>query len=57
VAKGLKTGDKVEHSKWGEGEVHAVDTISDGDTVLTIYFSNLGFKKVIERYAPLRKLQ
>ncbi len=55
--KNLIIGDRVEHSKWGEGEVRAVDSLSDGDTALTIYFPQLGLKKVIERYAPLRKLQ
>ncbi|MBS4023760.1 MAG: DNA helicase PcrA [Dethiobacter sp.] len=54
--KDLSPGDKVEHGKWGVGEVRAVDTLTDGDNVLTIYFPQLGFKKVIERYAPLRKI-
>ena len=52
----LVVGDRVEHGKWGEGEVMSVDTLSDGDTVLTILFTNLGLKKVIARYAPLRKV-
>ena len=53
----LFVGDRVEHGKWGEGEVMAVDTLSDGDTVVTILFTNLGLKKVIARYAPLRKVK
>lgn len=55
-AVGLLAGDTVEHGKWGIGEVRAVDQLSDGDTVLTIYFPALGLKKVIARYAPLRKV-
>lgn len=53
----LAAGDRVEHGKWGVGEVKSVDTLSDGDTVLTIYFATLGLKKVIARYAPLRKIE
>ena len=53
----LAVGDRVEHGKWGEGEIKAVDTLSDGDTVLTILFTTLGLKKVIARYAPLRKVK
>ncbi|EEG76375.1 DNA helicase PcrA, partial [Dethiobacter alkaliphilus] len=52
----LAVGDRVEHSKWGAGEVKAVDTLSDGDTVVTIMFTTLGLKKVIAKYAPLRKV-
>ncbi|NLZ39265.1 MAG: DNA helicase PcrA [Firmicutes bacterium] len=56
-AESLAAGDKVEHAKWGVGEVRSVDTLSDGDIVLTIYFPALGIKKVIARYAPLRKIK
>jgi len=52
----LLVGDAVEHGKWGAGEVRAVEPLSDGDTVLTIFFPALGVKKVIARYAPLRKV-
>lgn len=55
--QGLKTGDAVEHAKWGTGKVCAVDILSDGDVVLTVQFASLGIKKVIARYAPLRKLE
>jgi|LSQX01.2.fsa_nt_gb DNA helicase-2/ATP-dependent DNA helicase PcrA len=50
----LAAGDMVEHGKWGIGEIKSVDTLSDGDRVLTIFFPALGLKKVIARYAPLR---
>ena len=53
----LLVGDQVEHAKWGIGEVKGVDTLSDGDCVLTILFPALGMKKVIARYAPLRKVK
>jgi DNA helicase-2/ATP-dependent DNA helicase PcrA len=52
----LVVGDRVEHGKWGMGDVRSVDTLSDGDTVLTIFFQSIGLKKVIARYAPLRKV-
>jgi DNA helicase-2/ATP-dependent DNA helicase PcrA len=55
-AENLRAGDRVEHAKWGIGVVQATDTLSDGDTVLTISFPSIGFKKVIARYAPLRRL-
>lgn len=53
----LAAGDRVEHGKWGIGEIQAVDILSDGDTVLTIDFPAIGLKKVIARYAPLRKVK
>ncbi len=67
-AGNLVAGDKVEHGKWGVGVVQAVDkwgvgvvqavdNLSDGDTALTIHFPALGLKKLIARYAPLRKVE
>ncbi|MBT9142183.1 MAG: ATP-dependent DNA helicase PcrA [Dehalococcoidia bacterium] len=56
-AGNLVAGDKVEHGKWGVGIVQAVDNLSDGDMVLTIHFPALGLKKLIARYAPLRKVE
>ncbi|HHU30752.1 MAG: DNA helicase PcrA [Bacillota bacterium] len=53
----VETGDRVEHARWGVGEVRSVDSLSDGDRVLTIFFPSLGLKKVIARYAPLRKIK
>lgn len=55
-AAALLVGDAVVHGKWGAGEVRAVEQLSDGDTALTIFFPSLGLKKVIARYAPLRKV-
>lgn len=49
-------GDTVEHGKWGRGTVISVDVLSDGDIVLTISFPAVGVKKVMARYAPLRKI-
>jgi DNA helicase-2/ATP-dependent DNA helicase PcrA len=57
AGESMVVGDHVEHGKWGTGEVRAVDVLSDGDTVLTIHFPDLGLKKVIARYAPLRKVK
>ncbi|MBS4006805.1 MAG: DNA helicase PcrA [Clostridium sp.] len=56
-AGNLVAGDRVEHGKWGVGVVQAVDCLSDGDTALTIHFPALGLKKLIARYAPLRKVE
>ena len=53
----VEAGDRVEHARWGVGEVRSVDSLSDGDRVLTIFFPSLGLKKVIARYAPLRKIK
>jgi len=55
-AADIRTGDRVEHAKWGTGNVQAVEVLSDGDIVLTINFPSIGLKKVISRYAPLHKL-
>ena len=47
-------GDTVLHEKWGEGVVLTVSGAGDG-TEATIAFSEVGEKRVLLAYAPLRK--
>ncbi len=48
-------GDTVVHEKWGEGVVLAV-TGTEADAEATISFSEVGEKRVLLGYAPLRKM-
>ncbi|ADG81715.1 DNA helicase PcrA [Thermincola potens] len=48
-------GDKVQHSKWGVGVVVAVNGKGE-DAELSIAFPDLGIKKLMVRYAPLKKV-
>ncbi len=47
-------GDTVLHDRWGEGVVLSVSGAGDG-TEATISFSDVGEKRVLLAYAPLRK--
>jgi len=47
-------GDTVVHDKWGEGVVLTVSGAGDG-TEATIAFGDVGEKRVLLAYAPLRK--
>ena len=49
-------GDTVIHEKWGEGVVLAVSGSGDG-TEASITFSDVGDKRVLLAYAPLRKAE
>ncbi|MGA9587891.1 MAG: UvrD-helicase domain-containing protein [Terracidiphilus sp.] len=54
-AAGLKKGQRVRHSKYGEGQV--VMREGDGDEAkLTVLFSRHGMKKLMEKFANLEKL-
>jgi DNA helicase-2/ATP-dependent DNA helicase PcrA len=54
-AAGLKKGQRVRHSKYGEGTI--VLREGDGeDAKLTVLFSRHGMKKLIEKFANLQKL-
>ena len=53
-APAITTGDTVLHEKWGEGVVLTVSGSGDG-TEATIAFSEVGEKRVLLAYAPLRK--
>jgi DNA helicase-2/ATP-dependent DNA helicase PcrA len=54
-ASGLKKGQRVMHSKYGEGTVLLRE--GDGeDAKLTVLFARHGMKKLMEKFANLRKL-
>jgi DNA helicase-2/ATP-dependent DNA helicase PcrA len=54
-AAGLKKGQRVRHSKYGEGQI--VMREGDGDDAkLTVLFSRHGMKKLMEKFANLEKL-
>jgi len=48
-------GDKVEHNKWGEGVVVSVKGSGD-DAEVSVAFPDQGIKKLISRYAPIKKV-
>ena len=54
-AAGLKKGERVRHSKYGEGTVLMRE--GDGeDTKLTVLFPRHGMKKLVEKFANLQKI-
>lgn len=50
-----KIGDKVMHSKWGEGMIVQVKESSDGNE-LVVAFDKKGLKKLNQDYAPITKV-
>lgn len=50
-----RPGDKVEHVKWGKGTIVARQG-SGEEVQLSIVFSTVGLKKVMQKYAPLKKI-
>ena len=48
-------GDKVQHAKWGIGTVVSISG-SGEETQLQIAFPNEGIKKLMQKYAPLKKV-
>ncbi len=54
-ATGLKKGDRVRHSKYGEGSILMRE--GDGeDAKLTVMFTRHGMKKLMEKFANLEKI-
>lgn len=52
---GFRLGDKVFHSKFGEGVIVQIE--GEGkDLLLSIAFPNSGIKKLLAMYAPIKKL-
>lgn len=51
----LKPGDRVKHSKWGEGIVTDVDGM-DEDAEVSVSFPGVGVKHLILKYAPIVKI-
>jgi DNA helicase-2/ATP-dependent DNA helicase PcrA len=54
-AIGIDAGDTVIHDRWGEGVVLTVSGMGD-DAEATITFSDVGEKRVLLAYAPLKKV-
>ncbi len=51
----LKKGQRVRHSKYGEGTILMRE--GDGeDAKLTVLFSRVGMKKLIEKFANLQRI-
>jgi DNA helicase-2/ATP-dependent DNA helicase PcrA len=52
---GLKKGERVRHSKYGEGTILMRE--GDGeDAKLTVMFPRHGMKKLMEKFANLQKI-
>jgi DNA helicase-2/ATP-dependent DNA helicase PcrA len=54
-ATGLKKGDRVRHSKYGEGSVLMREGEGE-DAKLTVMFTRHGMKKLMEKFANLEKI-
>jgi DNA helicase-2/ATP-dependent DNA helicase PcrA len=54
-ATGLRKGDRVRHSKYGEGSVLMRDGEGE-DAKVTVMFTRHGMKKLMERFANLEKI-
>jgi DNA helicase-2/ATP-dependent DNA helicase PcrA len=55
-AAGLKRGQRVRHSKYGEGTILIREGDGD-DAKLTVMFNNQhGMKKLMEKFANLQKI-
>ncbi|MDR2472836.1 MAG: UvrD-helicase domain-containing protein [Tannerella sp.] len=48
-------GDRVAHNKFGTGEIITLET-ANGDAMATILFRNAGTKKLLLKYAKLKKI-
>ena len=54
-ALNLKKGQRVRHAKYGEGAI--LQREGDGESAkLTILFNNHGVKKLMEKFANLKKI-
>lgn len=51
----FRAGDKVSHSKWGNGTVVSVKDTSDGQEV-KVAFAGAGIRSLLTKYAVLKKL-
>lgn len=59
VTKGetvFERGERVWHSRWGEGIIQEVRPLEDGETELVVVFNDIGKKHLLARYAGLEKL-
>jgi DNA helicase-2/ATP-dependent DNA helicase PcrA len=54
-AIGLRVGDDVRHSKWGDGVI--IDIEGQGDKAeATVHFPGVGEKRLLLSWAPLEKI-
>jgi DNA helicase-2/ATP-dependent DNA helicase PcrA len=51
-----QAGDKAEHRKWGVGTVVKVDGAGE-DQELDVAFPNMGIKRLLAAFAPLKKVE
>ena len=51
-----QAGDKAEHRKWGVGTVVKVDGAGE-DQELDVAFPNMGIKRLLAAFAPLKKIE
>jgi DNA helicase-2/ATP-dependent DNA helicase PcrA len=54
-ALGLKVGDDVRHSKWGEGVILDIEGAGDKTEAL-VRFPEVGEKRLLLAWAPLEKV-
>ena len=53
----LKTGDKINHSKFGEGIIVSSISSAAGDEEITVAFQgDIGIKKLLLGFAPIEKI-
>lgn len=55
AAYDFKVGDSIEHKKFGIGVIQKIRE-EDSDCMLEIHFEHHGMKRLMARYAPLKKL-
>ena len=56
LAGTFQAGDRVLHSKFGEGKILEV-TVSESGPEVTVEFPSIGCKRLHLQYAPLTKLK
>ncbi len=54
-AGGYSVGDRVEHPKFGQGEIRAIETLV-GDNKLIVAFGDFGEKSLLAKFAKLTKI-
>jgi len=54
-AMGLKVGDDVRHTQWGEGVITDIEGVGD-KAEASVYFGSVGEKRLLLSWAPLEKI-
>ncbi|MCX7795333.1 MAG: UvrD-helicase domain-containing protein [bacterium] len=52
----FERGERVWHSRWGEGIIQEVRPLENGETELVVVFNDIGKKHLLAKYAGLEKL-